>query len=58
MDSENNPEFTGYLHAIGRRKALLFGVAIPIAVLAILLSVGHRQQSAEDGAGAQPVPRL
>jgi uncharacterized protein involved in exopolysaccharide biosynthesis len=39
MDSENNPEFTGYLHAIGRRKALLFGVAIPIAVLAILLSV-------------------
>src|SRR6188768_783380 len=39
MDSEANPEFTGYLHAIGRRKALLFGIAIPIAVLAILLSV-------------------
>ena len=39
MDSEANPEFTGYLHAIARRKALLFGVAIPIAVLAILLSV-------------------
>jgi len=39
MDSEANPEFTGYLHAIARRKALLFGVAIPIAVLAILLSI-------------------
>jgi succinoglycan biosynthesis transport protein ExoP len=40
MESEANPEFSGYLHAIARRKALLFGVAIPIAVLAILLSVG------------------
>jgi len=39
MDSDANPEFTGYLHAIARRKALLFGVAIPIALLAILLSV-------------------
>jgi len=39
MDSEANPEFTGYLHAIARRKALLIGVAIPIAVLAILLSI-------------------
>ena len=39
MDSDNNPEFSGYIHAIGRRKALLFGVAIPIAVLAVLLSV-------------------
>jgi len=39
MDSDNNPEFSGYIHAIARRKALLFGVAIPIAVLAILLSV-------------------
>src|SRR6187549_1952434 len=32
MDSDNNPEFSGYIHAIARRKALLFGVAIPIAV--------------------------
>ena len=39
MESEANPEFTGYLHAIARRKSLLFGVAIPIAALAILLSI-------------------
>jgi protein tyrosine kinase modulator len=39
MDSDANPEFSGYLHAIARRKALLFGIAIPIAVLAILLSL-------------------
>jgi uncharacterized protein involved in exopolysaccharide biosynthesis len=39
MDSDNNPEFSGYIHAIARRKALLFGLAIPIAVLAVLLSV-------------------
>jgi len=39
MDSDNNLEFSGYIHAIARRKALLFGVAIPIAVLAVLLSV-------------------
>jgi len=39
MDADANPEFTGYLHAIGRRKALLFGVAIPIAALAILLAI-------------------
>ncbi len=38
MDSET-PEFSGYMHAIARRKALLFGVAIPIAILAILLAV-------------------
>jgi uncharacterized protein involved in exopolysaccharide biosynthesis len=38
MDSDNNPEFSGYIHAIARRKALLLGVAIPIAVLAVLLS--------------------
>ncbi len=25
MDSDNNPEFSGYIHAIARRKALLFG---------------------------------
>lgn len=39
MDSDSNAEFSGYIHAIARRKALLFGVAIPIAVLAILLSL-------------------
>src|SRR4051812_22475445 len=39
MESQASPEFSDYLHAIGRRKALLFGVAIPIAILAILLSV-------------------
>jgi uncharacterized protein involved in exopolysaccharide biosynthesis len=40
MDADNSPEFSGYIHAIARRKALLFGVAIPIAALAILLSIG------------------
>jgi succinoglycan biosynthesis transport protein ExoP len=39
MDADSNPEFSGYLHAIARRKALLLGVAIPIAVLAVLLSL-------------------
>jgi uncharacterized protein involved in exopolysaccharide biosynthesis len=39
MDSQSSPEFSDYVHAIGRRKALLFGIAIPIAVLAILLSL-------------------
>jgi succinoglycan biosynthesis transport protein ExoP len=39
MDSESNPELSGYIHAIARRKALLIGIAIPIAVLAILLSI-------------------
>src|SRR6187455_103136 len=39
MESQANPEFSGYLHAIARRKVLLLGIAIPIAVLAILLSV-------------------
>jgi polysaccharide biosynthesis transport protein len=39
MDSQASPEFSDYIHAIGRRKALLFGIAIPIALLAILLSV-------------------
>jgi succinoglycan biosynthesis transport protein ExoP len=39
MDSDASPEFSGYLHAIARRKALLFGIAIPIAVLAVLLSL-------------------
>jgi polysaccharide biosynthesis transport protein len=40
MDSQSSsPEFTDYLHAIARRKGLLFGIAIPVAVLAILLAV-------------------
>jgi polysaccharide biosynthesis transport protein len=40
MEAQASPEFSDYIHAIARRKALLFGVAIPIAVLAVLLSVG------------------
>ena len=43
MHSESNPELTGYLHAIARRKSLLFAVAIPIAALAIL-QVGRRSR--------------
>jgi protein tyrosine kinase modulator len=40
MDSpQASPEFSDYVHAIARRKALLFGLAIPIAILAILLSL-------------------
>ncbi len=39
MESQASPEFSDYIHAIARRKALLFGIAIPIAVLAILLSI-------------------
>jgi len=39
MEAQGSPEFSDYIHAIARRKALLFGVAIPIALLAILLSV-------------------
>lgn len=39
MDSDSNPEFSGYIHAIARRKALLLGIAIPIAALAILLAI-------------------
>jgi uncharacterized protein involved in exopolysaccharide biosynthesis len=39
MESQSSPEFSDYLHAIARRKALLIGIAIPIAVLAILLSL-------------------
>jgi uncharacterized protein involved in exopolysaccharide biosynthesis len=38
MESEANQDFTGYLHAIARRKAMLFGIAIPIAVLSVLLA--------------------
>jgi succinoglycan biosynthesis transport protein ExoP len=39
MESHGSPELSDYLHAIGRRKALLFAVAIPIAVLATLLAL-------------------
>ena len=38
MDTQASPEFSDYIHAIGRRKGLLFAIAIPIAVLAILLA--------------------
>jgi polysaccharide biosynthesis transport protein len=38
MDTQASPEFSDYIHAIARRKALLFAIAIPIAVLAILLA--------------------
>jgi protein tyrosine kinase modulator len=38
MDTQASPEFSDYIHAIARRKGLLFGIAIPIAVLAILLA--------------------
>jgi polysaccharide biosynthesis transport protein len=38
MDTQASPEFSDYLHAIARRKGLLFAIAIPIAVLAILLA--------------------
>ena len=39
MESQASPEFSDYVHAIARRKTLLFGIAIPIAILAILLSL-------------------
>lgn len=40
MDSQaTSPEFSDYVHAIARRKGMLFAIAIPIAVLAILLTV-------------------
>ena len=39
MESQASPEFSDYVHAIGRRKALMLGVAIPIAILALLLSL-------------------
>src|SRR5688572_7287422 len=39
MNSPAPPEFSDYLHAIARRRALLLGIAIPIAVLAILLAL-------------------
>ncbi len=39
MEAQSSAEFSDYIHAIGRRKGLLIGVAIPIAVLAILLAL-------------------
>ena len=39
MDTQASPEFSDYVHAIGRRRGLLFGIAIPIALIAILLAV-------------------
>jgi succinoglycan biosynthesis transport protein ExoP len=40
MDTNQaSPEFSDYIHAIARRKALLFAIAIPIAVLALMLAV-------------------
>jgi uncharacterized protein involved in exopolysaccharide biosynthesis len=38
MDTQASPEFSDYIHAIARRKGLLFAIAVPIAVLAILLA--------------------
>src|SRR3569832_1369689 len=38
METQASPEFSDYIHAIARRKALLFAIAIPIAVLALLLA--------------------
>jgi succinoglycan biosynthesis transport protein ExoP len=39
MDTNQaSPEFSDYIHAIGRRRALLFAISIPIALLAILLA--------------------
>jgi polysaccharide biosynthesis transport protein len=40
MESQQAPGFSDYLAAIGRRRTLLFGVALPIAALALLLAVG------------------
>src|SRR5436190_1318645 len=39
MESQASPEFSDYIHAIARRRALLFGVAIPVAVLTLLLTL-------------------
>ena len=40
MDHQSSsPEFSDYIHAIARRKALLFGIAIPITVLSVLLAL-------------------
>jgi len=39
MESQASPEFSDYVHAIARRKGLLLGVAIPVAVLTLLLTL-------------------
>jgi uncharacterized protein involved in exopolysaccharide biosynthesis len=39
MEPQASPEFSDYVHAIARRKALLLGVAIPVAVLTLLLTL-------------------
>jgi len=39
METQASPEFSDYVHAIARRKGLLFGIAIPVAILAVLLSL-------------------
>jgi uncharacterized protein involved in exopolysaccharide biosynthesis len=39
MEPQASPEFSDYIHAIGRRKTMLIGIAIPIALLAVLLSL-------------------
>lgn len=39
MEHQSSPEFSDYIHAIARRKALLIGIAIPIALLSILLAL-------------------
>jgi uncharacterized protein involved in exopolysaccharide biosynthesis len=39
MEHQSSPEFSDYIHAIARRKALLFGIAIPIALLSVMLAV-------------------
>jgi uncharacterized protein involved in exopolysaccharide biosynthesis len=39
MEHQSSPEFSDYIHAIARRKALLIGIAAPIALLAILLAI-------------------
>ncbi len=38
MESQASPEFSDYVHAIGRRRGLLLAIAVPIAVLVILLA--------------------
>src|SRR5688572_16787276 len=39
MEHQSSPEFSDYIHAIARRRALLIGIAAPIALLAILQAI-------------------
>lgn len=39
MEAQAAPGFSDYLSAIGRRRALLLGIALPIAALSVLLAV-------------------